>query len=79
MLRPSQDTLRDLYGAADASSWSAEPFEMGRAPYDSEFCAVWRALFESSAQLRRALSPLRRHLLRARLSIVMGRGDPSRA
>ena len=71
----SQDTLRDLYGASDAPSWWYEPFEMGRAPYDAIYCAVWHALFEAFAPLERVLARLYRHLLRARRDLVMGRGD----
>ena len=47
----SQDTLRDLPGASDASSWWGEPSEIGRAPRDLKYCALWRALFESFGPL----------------------------
>ena len=53
----SQDTLRNLFGAADAPSWRGESLEMGRATYDSKHCAVWRALFESVAPLGRFHAP----------------------
>ena len=58
-----QDALRDLYGATDASSWRGKPFEMGRAPFDSNYCEVWRALFKPFAPLERILAPAYRHLL----------------
>ena len=52
---------------------------MSRAPFDSKYCAVGLALFESSAPLGRVLDPAYRHLLRARRDVVMGCGDPDRA
>ena len=74
-----QDTVRESFGAADALAWWDAPFEMGRAPFGSEYCAVWRALFESSAPPERVLAPAYRRLLRARYAVVMGRGDQRRA
>ena len=39
---------------------------MGRAPFDSKYRAVWRAMFESFAPVERALPPVYRLLLRSR-------------
>ena len=73
----SQSTLRELRGAADASAWWDEPFEMGRASRGAKYCAAGRALFESFASLGRVVAPVYRHLLRARHAVLLGHGDPS--
>ena len=54
----SQGPLRDLFGASDAALWRGVYFDMGRAPSDSKYCAVWRAPLESFAQLDRVLAPV---------------------
>ena len=70
-LRFSEDTVRELFGAAGTSAWWGVSFEMGRAPSDPKFCASWRALFELLAPLERVSAPAYRHLLRARPAAVM--------
>ena len=57
--------VRKLQGRADADAWWDVPFHMGRVPFDSKYCAVWRALFESFAPIERVLAPAFRALLRA--------------
>ena len=47
---------------------------MGCAPFDSKFCVVRRALFESFAPIERGLALLRRHSIRTRAAVL--RGDP---
>ena len=78
-LGPHVGAVRETFGSADAFSWRGESSEMGRAPFGGEYCAAWRALFESFAPLERAPAPARRHLLRARHAVAMGHGGPSRA
>ena len=43
--------LELLHGSDRCADWWGEVFEMGRAPSDSKFCAVWHALFESLAPI----------------------------
>ena len=46
--------------------------EMGRAPFDSKFCAAWRALFESFVPIGRGMAPVCRHLIRSRAEVLQG-------
>ena len=71
--------VRELFVAADASSWWGESFAMGRAPLDSKYCGVRYALFESFAPLERVPAPVYRHLLRSLRAAAMRCGDPGRA
>ena len=49
------DVIEKCHGKPGALAWRDESFQMGRAPFDSKFCAVWRALFQSFAPAERAL------------------------
>ena len=55
-----------LYGAKDQSDWWDVAFEMGRAPFDSKFCAARRAAFGSFAPIGRGMAPAYRQLSRGR-------------
>ena len=61
-----------LYGEDDRSDWWDSVFEMARAPFDSEFCAARRALFESCAPIERGLPSVFRHLVRTRAAVSRG-------
>ena len=37
--------LKVLFGDGGHADWRGAEFELGRAPFDSKFCAVWRAFF----------------------------------
>ena len=41
--------IEKCHGKSGSLAWWDESFQMGRAPFDSKFCAVWRALFEAFA------------------------------
>ena len=56
----------------DQSDWWGASFEIGRAPFDSKFCAVWHALFESFAPIERGLAPAYRCLVRSRAAALLG-------
>ena len=45
---------------------------MGRAPFDSKFCAARHPLFESYAPIERSLAPVYRHLVRGRAAVLQG-------
>ena len=47
--------VRDRPGADE---WWDATFHLGRVPFDSKYCAVWRALFESFAPVERASAPV---------------------
>ena len=67
-----------LYGRPWRADWWDSKFEIGRALSDSQYCAVWRALFESFAPVERALAPAYRFLIRARGSLLQGESVPNR-
>ena len=67
-----------LYGRPGCADWWDSEFEIGRAPFDPRYCAVWRALFESFALVERALAPVYRFLIRARGSLLRGESAPNR-
>ena len=64
--------LTALYGDSGQSYWWGASFEMGRAPFDSKFCAVWRALFEYLPPIERSLAPVYRRLIRLRAAALQG-------
>ena len=45
---------------------------MGRALFDSKFCAVWRALFELFVPFERGLAPVFWYLIRGRAAVLQG-------
>ena len=64
--------MKLLYGADRCADWWDFEFEIGRAPRDSEYCAVWRALFKSFVPIDRGLAPAYRYLIRNRASVSQG-------
>ena len=58
--------MQKLHGGPEAAGWRDENFQLGRAPFDSKYCAVWRALFDSFAPAGRALALAYRFLIRPR-------------
>ena len=65
-LELDREEARELHGGPDAGDWRDKSSQLGRAPFDSKFCAGWHALFESFAPVERALAPAYRFLLRSR-------------
>ena len=65
----------ELHGMVGGGSWRDEPFQIGRVPFDSKYCAVWHALFESFAPVERVLAPVFRLLIRARSAELTGRPE----
>ena len=51
---------------------------MSRASFDSKFCAVWRAMFESFVQIDGGLAPVYRYLIRSRAAVLQGAGHGDR-
>ena len=51
-------------------------FQVGRAPFDAKYCAVWRALFESFAPVERALAPVYRFVICSRVARFRGEAAP---
>ena len=45
----NREEVRKLHGGPEAAGWWGENFQLGRAPFDSKYCAVWHALSESFA------------------------------
>ena len=52
--------LKAGLGDKGHAGWRGAVFEWGSAPFDSKFCAVWRAFFESFAPIERGLAPVYR-------------------
>ena len=73
-LRPEE--ARKVHEPYGAEAWWDEPFPTGRAPFDSKYCAVWRALFESFAPVERPPSSVFRLLIRSRSSRLRGETVP---
>ena len=73
--------IEKLSGRKNAGDWWDVPFHMGRVPFDSKYCAVWHALFESFAPVERVLAPVFRLLIRARAAQITGgaKSDPGSA
>ena len=67
-----------LFVRPGAAEWRDSEFEIGRAPFGSRYCAVWRALFESSAPVERASAPVYIFLIRSRGSLLRGEFAPNR-
>ena len=65
-----------LRGRPGAAGWWGKKFQLGRAPFDSKYCAAWHALFESLAPGDRALAPVYRFPLRARGAKLRGETAP---
>ena len=72
----SRDEVEKLRGRPGAREWRGAEFQLGRAPFDSRYCAVWRALFESFAPAERALAPVYRFLIRSRGAKLCGEAVP---
>ena len=51
LVRQEVDALYDRPGSA---YWRDTKFQMGRAPFDTKYCAARRALFKSFAPAERA-------------------------
>ena len=66
-----------MHGCAGAGDWWGQEFQIGRVPFDSKYCAVWRAFFESFAPAERVLAPVYRFPLRSRGARLRGGGVPS--
>ena len=73
------EEVNRLFGRPGCADWQDAEFEIGRAPFDSQYCASWRALFEPFAPVERALAPIYRFLIRARGSLLLGESAPGRA
>ena len=73
LTREEVNNLCDIPGSDD--SWGAK-FQMGRAPFAAEYCALRRTLFESFAPVKRALAPVYRFLIRSRVATLRGGTAP---
>ena len=62
---PERAELKVSFGESDQSDWRDVAFVMGRAPFDSKFCAA-HAQFVSFAPTARGLEPVYRHLIFSR-------------
>ena len=40
----SREDVEKLHGRSNAADWWGKKFQLGRAPFDSKFRAVWRAI-----------------------------------
>ena len=60
-----RDESKPVYSERYQSDWWDVAFEIGRAPFDSKFCALRNALSES-------LAPIYRHLIRGSAAAVRG-------
>ena len=67
------DKVQKRPGSKD---WRGAEFQLGRAPFDSKYCAVWHALFESFAPAQRVLAPVYRFLIRSRGAQLRGENVP---
>ena len=54
----TRDEVQKLHGPADADTWWDSPLHLGRVPFDSKYCAIWHAFFESFAPVERVLVPV---------------------
>ena len=72
----SREQAQKIREPRGTETWWGAEFQMGRAPFDSKYCAVWRAMFESFAPAERALSPAYRLLLRSRGARLRGEAVP---
>ena len=70
------DKAKKVHEHLGTDTWRGEEFQLGRAPSDSKYCAVWHALFESFAPAERPLSPVLRLLLRSRGARLRGETAP---
>ena len=75
-----RDDLKILYSSERRADWWDVEFEVGRAPFDSKFRAVWHALFESFVPIKRRLAPVYQYLICSRraLSALTRRMSPPR-
>ena len=62
----SRDEVDKLRGRPGTADWRDKEIQLGRAPFDSKYCPVWNALFESFAPVERALAPVYKFLIRCR-------------
>ena len=75
-LGPTREGVNDLYDSPGSADWWGAGFQMGRAPFGAQYCAVWRALFESFAPVKRALAPVYRFLISSRAATLRGDAAP---
>ena len=72
----TREEVNALYCSPGSANWWGAKFQMGRAPFDTRYCAVRHALFESFAPVERALAPIYRFLIRTRVATLRGDTAP---
>ena len=75
-LELSREEVKKLHGRSDAADWWGEKIQLGRAPFDSKYCAVWHVVFGSFPPAERALALVCRFLIRPRGAKLRGEAVP---